>query len=77
MKMKQKMVITIKQEDIKQRNIYAYALHTNGLFRPKVVKSKKTYNRQRFKKEGKDYDSLPSFFRTHNHQDILYMVKEH
>lgn len=37
----------------KRRDPMAYDLLTNGVYRPKVVQSKKVYNRKRMKK-GKD-----------------------
>jgi len=38
---------------IKKRNPIAYDLHTNGLYKPKVIKNKKKYNRKKLK-NGKE-----------------------
>lgn len=40
----------IKIKNIKRRDYIALELYTNKLFRQKIVKSKKLYNRKKFKK---------------------------
>ena len=41
------------KKTIKKRNPIAYDLHTNGLYKPKVIQNKKKYNRKKLK-NGKD-----------------------
>lgn len=48
----------------KRRDPMAYDLLTNGVYRPKVVQSKKVYNRKRMKK-GKDLLKYLSPFCVH------------
>lgn len=43
------MKIVIKMKDVKHRNFIAKELHSNPLYRSKVVVSKKVYNRKKFK----------------------------
>jgi hypothetical protein len=41
------------KKGLKKRNPIAYDMYTNGLYRHKVIQSKKIYNRKKIKK-GKD-----------------------
>lgn len=43
--------ITISFKTPKPRNMIAYDLFTNGLYKHKVVKSKKAYDRKRLKQQ--------------------------
>lgn len=42
--------ITITYKAPKRRDMVAYDLWTNGLYKQKVIKSKKIYNRKKLKK---------------------------
>lgn len=48
MKLKKKITISFKAP--KQRDMVAYDLFTNGLYKHKVIKSKKAYDRKKLKK---------------------------
>lgn len=52
--MKKTMKATFKNP-IKRRDFMALELYTNGLFKHKIIKSKKIYNRKKLKKV-RDYD---------------------
>ena len=53
------ITITIKPK--KERNIYAYELWTNGVYKPKVIQNKKAYNRKKMKKGKALLDNLSPY----------------
>ena len=60
---------------IKKRNPIAYDLHTNGLYKPKVIQDKKKYNRKKLK-NGKDLlKYLSHYFLTKYEYDFGFYIK--
>ena len=47
---------------VKKRNPIAYDLMTNGLYRPKVIKNKKKYNRKKLKNGKELLKNLSHYF---------------
>ena len=52
---------TIKVEKPKERNLMAYELWTNGLYKQKVIQNKKAYNRKKMKKGKALLDNLSPY----------------
>ena len=52
----------MKKKTIKKRNPIAYDLHTNGLYKPKVIQNKKKYNRKKLKNGKELIKNLSHYF---------------
>lgn len=54
---------------MKPRNYVAKDMYSNGLYRAKVVESKKAYKRKNKHKEEYDYDTRKSTYTRHENQN--------
>jgi hypothetical protein len=52
----------MKTKTIKRRNPIAYDLLTNGLYRPKIIKNKKKYDRKKLKNGKELIKNLSHYF---------------
>ena len=50
------------KKTIKKRNPIAYDLHTNGLYRQKIIQNKKKYNRKKLKNGKELLKNLSHYF---------------
>ena len=59
---------------IKKRNPIAYDLMTNGLYKPKVIKNKKKYDRKKLKNGKELLKNLSHYFLSHKCCPIKYHI---
>ena len=52
----------MKKKTVKRRNPIAYDLHTNGLYRQKIIQNKKKYNRKKLKNGKELIKNLSHYF---------------
>ena len=51
-----KKLFLVQKNPIKHRNIYARELMLSGLYKQRVIKSKKIYNRKKIKQKRLDFE---------------------